>query len=175
MKILISIAVTIIGSFTLNGIYNYSVSSIDNTTIHFNSFAGKKILVVNTACNSKDTAQLTELEQLHQLYHDSLIILAVPSNSFYNEFSTADSIKQFLRNRYGAHYTITSPQFVKGPMPAFFQWLTQSSKNRVLDAPVANDFQKFLINENGVLVGIFAPSVTPMSSKIQNAITTDWP
>ena len=51
-----------------------------------------------------------------------------------------------------------------------YQWLTQKSQNGVMDSKVSWNFQKYLIDENGKLVGTFKPAVRPDSEKIVNWI-----
>jgi glutathione peroxidase len=60
---------------------------------------------------------------------------------------------------------------VKGnDISPLYKWLTTKEENGVMDAPVKWNFQKFMIDENGNLVGSVAPSESPMTDKILNWI-----
>jgi glutathione peroxidase len=51
-----------------------------------------------------------------------------------------------------------------------YKWLTNKDENGVMDAPVKWNFQKFMIDEKGNLVGMVAPGTSPMTDKIVNWI-----
>jgi glutathione peroxidase len=152
-------------------IYSITATDIDGGTIHFSDFSGKKILIVNTAIGSPAVSQFERLEELYQLYKDSLVIIAFPSNSFGNETGTNQSIKDSIMNAYHIHFLLAGKIDVSGSGKApVYQWLTQETQNGMLDNEVVDDFQKFLINKYGVLIGVFSSVVDPMDSTIQNAI-----
>lgn len=72
--------------FLISTIYTYTLPAADGGNgIHLSDYQDKKILFVNTASNSEYAIQYASLEQLYQRYKDSLVIIAVPSNSFGNE------------------------------------------------------------------------------------------
>jgi glutathione peroxidase len=153
-------------------IYSYSFTGISGSTINLNDFRGKKILLVNIATNSKDTAQLGQLEELYQTFHDSLVIIAFPSNSFGNEPRTNAGIDSFCQANYHYHFIIAEKADVKGSsMQSVYSWLASSSENGVINAPIERDFEKYLINGNGDLIGLYAHIVEPTSTTIRNAIT----
>jgi glutathione peroxidase len=152
--------------------YSISTSTIDGNNLSMGQFQGKKILIVNTASTSKFTSQYGTLEQLYEKYSDKLIVLACPTNDFNNDTSSASVIKDFVMNNYKVTYVLCSKQIVKGAnMSPMYYWLSSSSQNGVMDSPVIEDFCKYLIDENGNIIGVFAGSVDPMSDVIQNAIS----
>jgi len=60
---------------------------------------------------------------------------------------------------------------VKGKdIDPIYKWLTSKADNGVMDAPVTWNFQKFMIDESGKLVGMVSPSESPESPKILNWI-----
>jgi glutathione peroxidase len=161
----------IAATFFTASIYSISSTDIDGSSIHFSDFAGKKILIVNTASNSSAVSQYAHLEQLYQQYKDSLVIIAFPSNSFGNEPGNNQNIKDFITSTYNTHFLLGAKVDVIGSgQSPIYQWLTQQSQNGMMDNEMVDDFQKFLINKNGELIGIFSPVVDPMDSLIQNAI-----
>ena len=157
----------------LTGIYDFSLPSAQGgTMINLSDYQGKKILIVNTASNSNHADQYEKLEELYQKYKDSLVVIAVPSNSFGNEQGSDSTIYDHVTVNYGVSYPVAGQMEVTGDSTcALYQWLTQRSLNGSVDASVKTDFQKFLVDENGKIIGVFAPSVDPMSSDMQDAIT----
>ncbi|NNV53861.1 glutathione peroxidase [Limnovirga soli] len=156
----------------LNSAYDYSLpGASDSSEIHLSSCTGKKVLIVSIATGSDHVSQLSALEQLQQQYADSLIVIAAPSNSFGNEQLTDSAIVAFVSENYNATYLISGKVQIAGnEIHPLFQWLSQKTLNGVLNNPIVEDFQKFLIDENGNLIGIFSASVEPLSNEIQDAI-----
>lgn len=153
-------------------IYTYNLPG-NNTEdeIHLSEYQGKKILLVNTASNSGYSMQYQSLEQLHQLYKDSLVIIAVPSNSFNNEPFDDSTISAYLNANYPATYIIAGKSEIIGDSAIpLYQWLVDQSLNGQVNNEIKGDFQKFLIDNTGKLVGVFAPSVDPMSDELLDAI-----
>jgi len=157
--------------FTIS-IYSISATDINGGQINFSGFQGKKILIVNTASNGSYTSQYAALEQLYQLYKDSLVVIAFPSNSFGNEPGSNAGIKDFVTGTYNTHFLLAAKADVTGPSQIpIYQWLTQQSQNGMMNSVVQGDFQKYLVDKNGILIGVFSPMIGPMDSSIQNAIT----
>ena len=154
-----------------NSIYDLQISTIDGNVVNLSDFANKKILFVNTATNSQYVNQYAALEQLQQQYQDSLVIIAFPSNSFGNEPENDTTIKDFVMNTYNVHFILAAKTSVKdSTISPLYQWLTQQSENGVLDNPVDGDFFKYLVNEEGRLIGVFDGSVDPLSDLVQSAL-----
>ena len=162
---IVKAALLVAGLFLLDGIYDYQLTDINGNTINMSDFQGKKILIVNTATNSKYAGQYASLEQLYQTYSDSLVVIAVPSNSFGNEPNSDDSIKTYVMNTYNIHYILTSQLNVVGDSSApLFQWLEANNQSP------NNDFCKILISDSGQVIGAFDGSVDPMDPMIQDMI-----
>jgi glutathione peroxidase len=153
-------------------IYSLPLNDIDGNPINLSQFQGKKILIVNTATNSNYISQYDSLEQLYQKYKDSLIIIAIPSNSFGNESNDNATIKNFVMSNYHIHYILAQKMDVTGDaQSALYSWLTHIEQNNMMSNDVEGDFFKFLIDKSGRLVGAFVPSVDPMSDDMQSVIT----
>ncbi len=148
-------------------IYDFTITDINGKEIQLSDFRGKKILLVNTASDSKYAGQYESLERLYQLYKDSLVIIAFPSNSFGKETADNATIKQ----RHKISFILAEKtQVTRNGQDPLYSWLTQSAKNGVLSNEVKNDFYKFLIDQSGKLVGVFAGSVDPMSEELLSAV-----
>ena len=153
---------------TTKNIHGFKVEALDGSTIDFASFKGKKILIVNTASECGYTPQYKDLEKLYETYNDKLVIIGFPANNFGGqEPGTNSEIKTFCAKNYGVSFPMAAKVSVKGDdMAPIYQWLTQKSKNGVLDAEIKWNFNKFLLDENGRMMYKFESSVTPMSEEI---------
>lgn len=155
-----------------SSIYSLQFQDIDGQPVSMSQFQGKKVLLVNIATGSSKVNQLEGLQQLQQQYSDSLVVIAFPSNSFGKEFRTDQEIKQFCQNNYGVTFLLALKNPIAGPVnQPVYNWLTNSTENSVTNDPVRGDFQKYLISESGNLIGIFSPSVQPMSSELRSALS----
>ena len=152
--------------------YSLSVPSIaHDQTIQFNAFQNKKVLLVNTATASPSAGQLQQLQQLYMQHKDSMVVIAFPSNSFGNEPRNNNRLRKYMRDTLGLTFLIAEKGPVKGENAnAIFEWLRRKIQNEVSNVKTKTDFQKFLIDKHGQLVGIFDSSVSPLSTNMQNAI-----
>jgi len=158
--------------FTTSSFYSLQFQDIDNNTVSMSQFEGKKILLVNIASGSARVNQLSGLQQLHQQYGDSVVVIGFPSNSFGHEPLSDAAIKQFCQTNYGVTFLLASKNPVAGPVnQTLFNWLTSAEENEVTNEPIKGDFQKYLINETGNLIGIFSPAVQPTSEELTSALS----
>lgn len=154
-----------------NSIYDFKVNSVDGIEIDFNDFRGKKILIVNTASQGEQADQLAELEQLYQQFKDSgLVIVAFPTDDFSNEIRSNEQIKVSYQSNYSISFPIAAKGSVKGAgISPLYSWLTRKVQNGLMNTEIDQDFEKFLINGNGNLVGAYK-FWRPMSPVIVGAI-----
>ena len=153
-------------------IYNLKIKSLDGSAINLNDFKGKKILFVNVASKCGFTPQYADLQKLHEKYKKNLVIIGVPCNQFMNqEPGSNEEIASFCQKNYGVTFLISEKVDVKGKnQHPLYSWLTTKYKNGVLDSSVKWNFQKYLIDENGRLLEMFASNVNPMESKLTSKI-----
>ncbi len=149
-------------------IYSFTVEGLEGGKINMADFKGKKILIVNTASKCGYTPQYKELETLYKEYGSKLVVIGFPANNFGSqEPGTNVEIGAFCEKNYGVTFPMAAKVSVKGDdMAPIYQWLTQKSKNGVLDAEIGWNFNKFLIDENGKMVAYFPSKVTPLSEEI---------
>ena len=149
-------------------IYQFKVKSLDGGTIDFSSFAGKKILIVNTASECGYTPQYQELEELYKQQQGKLVIVGFPANDFGGQEPGTDSeIKAFCQKNYGVTFPMAAKVDIKGDdMIPLYRWLTKKDQNSVMDAEVKWNFNKFLIDEKGRLVAYYPSSVSPLSEEL---------
>tara|TARA_B110000263_G_scaffold43677_1_gene35629 strand:- start:16622 stop:17158 length:537 start_codon:yes stop_codon:yes gene_type:complete len=152
--------------------YDLTINSIDGELINFNTFKGKKILVVNVASNCGFTSQYKALEDLSQQYKDSLVILGVPCNQFGGQEPKNEvEIIEFCKSNYGVTFLMSEKIHVKGNnQHPLYSWLTNKKKNGSSSSSVKWNFQKYLIDNNGKLINYFYSTTSPTSPKITSII-----
>lgn len=152
----------------LSSIYDFKVESLNGGTIDFADFKGKKILIVNTASKCGFTPQYKGLEELYQKYKDRLVIIGFPANNFfYQEPGSNETIGEFCKKNYGVSFYMAAKISVKGKNIApIYQWLCNKDENGIMDARITWNFNKFLLNEQGLIIAKFNSKVTPMSEEI---------
>jgi len=151
--------------------YDFKVKTLEGETFDFSTLKGKKIMVVNTASKCGYTPQFKDLEELYRQYGgDNFVIIGFPANNFANqEPGTPQEIREFCTRNYGVTFPMMEKISVKGDdIHPVYQWLTQKSKNGVMDSEVKWNFQKYLIDENGNLVDVLLSKEKPNSEKVIN-------
>jgi glutathione peroxidase len=153
-------------------IYDFKVESLTGGTIDFAAFKGKKILIVNTASKCGFTPQYEDLEALYKKYQDRLVIVGFPANNFFSqEPGSNENIEAFCKKNYGVTFPMAAKISVKGNNIApIYKWLCNKTENGVMNAKVSWNFNKFLIDENGKLIGHFKSKVKPMSEEIMSKL-----
>jgi glutathione peroxidase len=166
----ISESANIVGD--MKSIYDVEINDIDDNKINLKDFKEKKILFVNVASKCGFTKQYKELEELHQLYKDKLIIIGLPCNQFgEQEPGSHSEIKEFCQKNYGVTFLISEKIKVKGDgIHPLYKWLTNKELNGVSSSTVKWNFQKYIIDEKGGLIDVFYSATNPLSKKIQDII-----
>lgn len=154
-------------------LYDFKTTTIDGKSFSLSKLKGKKVLVVNTASKCGFTPQYEGLERLYEKYKkQNFVIIGFPSNNFNKQEPTTNKeIKKFCTKNYGVSFPLMSKiSVVGGDMDPIYKWLTSKTENGVLDAPVKWNFQKFMIDEKGHVVGVALSAEKPESEKIINWI-----
>ena len=144
-------------------IYDFTVKAQDGTDVSLSTYAGKVLLVVNTATGCGFTPQYVGLQELYDKYKDQgFEILDFPCNQFGNQApGTDDEIHEFCVGR----FSMTFPQFSKIDVNGededpLYTWL-KSQKGGLGGSKVKWNFTKFLVDRQGNVVARFAPTKTP--------------
>jgi glutathione peroxidase len=148
----------------------FEFTSIDGKPLKLSEFAGKPILVVNTASECGLTPQYAGLQALSEKYGGrGLVVLGVPSNDFGGqEPGTEAEIKTFCATNYKVGFPMTAKNKVVGAgAHPLYQWAVAQGG----EAPKWN-FHKILIGADGALAGTFGSKVPPGDPALASAIET---
>jgi glutathione peroxidase len=154
--------------------YAFSFAGIEGGDIKLADYAGKPLLIVNTASLCGYTPQYAGLQQLWSRYHErGLMIVGVPSNDFgAQEPGGAAEIIQTAHAEYGVAFPLAAKAQVKGKSPhPFYKW---AASERPLDTPRWN-FHKYLVGHDGHIAAAFPSDVEPMDARVINAIVKELP
>src|SRR4051812_36563550 len=149
--------------------YGFSFPALDGGDIRLADFAGKPVLVVNTASLCGYTPQYAGLQQLWKEFHGrGLTIIGVPSNDFGGqEPGGSKEIAETAQHQYGVTFPIAAKAVVKGANAhPFYKWAAEA---RPKDLPRWN-FHKYLIGRDGYIADVFPESVEPADTRIKTAI-----
>ncbi|WP_394346401.1 glutathione peroxidase [Hymenobacter metallicola] len=153
-------------------VYDFTVKSIDGKDVQLNQFKGKKLLIVNVASECGYTPQYKELEELYKKHGDRVTVLGFPANNFGGqEPGSNEQIATFCEKNYGVTFPMFAKVSVKGDDTApLYQFLASKAQNGAIsDAPDWN-FCKYLVDEQGHVVGFYPSKVKPMSDELVAAI-----
>lgn len=130
-------------------------------------YAGKVLLVVNTASFCGFTPQYEGLEKLNARYGDKgLVILGFPSNDFNQETADSGKIADLCFNTYGVKFPMFSRTTVKGAgANPLYQQLAKSTGQ----APGWN-FHKYLVDRAGRPLASYGSNVDPLSPTLVAAV-----
>ncbi len=133
--------------------------------------AGKAALIVNVASKCGLTPQYTGLEQLHADV-EGLVVVGVPCNQFgAQEPGTAQEIETFCSATYGVTFPMLAKTEVNGDgRSPLFQALTEVADAKGEAGDVQWNFEKWLLNKDGEVVGRFRPMVEPAAPELTEAI-----
>ncbi len=149
--------------------YAFSFAALKNGEIRLADYAGKPILIVNTASQCGYTPQYAGLQELWQRYHErGLMIVGVPSNDFGGqEPGGVAEIEHTAQQGYGVAFPLAAKVEVRGAgQHPFYKW---AAAEKPLELPRWN-FHKYLIGRDGHIVASFATQVEPTDPRVTAAI-----
>jgi glutathione peroxidase len=152
--------VTMGGMTTLS---DFTATTLTGEERSLSAYAGKVVLVVNTASRCGFTPQYAGLEELYtELKDDGFVVLGFPCNQFGSqEPGSEDEIGEFCQANYG----VTFPMFAKVDVNGddahpLYEWL-KHEKTGVLGGRIKWNFTKFLVGRDGRVIERYAPNCEP--------------
>ncbi|MDK9700530.1 MAG: glutathione peroxidase [bacterium] len=145
-------------------VHSFTMKSIDGKLVPLSEYAGKVLLIVNTASNCGFTPQYKGLEELQQSYaKDGFSVLGFPCNQFgAQEPGSEADIKTFC----SVNYQVTFPMFAKIDVNGdnadpLYKYLTKSAPGILGTEAIKWNFTKFLIGKDGKVLERYAPNTKP--------------
>ena len=149
------------------GLAEFRFANIDGGELGFADWAGRPVLVANTASFCSFSPQYAELQALYDDYKDrGLVVLAVPSDDFNQEYATEAEVKDYCELNYDLDLPMTTISHVRGEeaLP-FYRWLAETQGWE----PHWN-FNKVLIGADGAVLGTWGSQAAPAGAEILGAI-----
>lgn len=136
-------------------------------------YAGKVVVVVNTASFCGFTSQYKSLEDLHKRYRErGLVVLGFPSNDFgAQEPGSNKEIAAFCDNTFGVKFPMFTKTHVSANSGPALSPLFADLKQRTGASPKWN-FHKYVIARDGQTVISFASEVEPNSAAFTKQLET---
>lgn len=171
-------------------IYDIPLKTIDGARLTLDRFRGKVLLVVNVASKCGLTPQYEGLEKLYEDKREAgLEVLGFPANDFREQEPGSDEeIKAFCSLNYAVHFPLFSKIVVTGAdRHPLYRLLTDAQPQATGEGPMRErlkgygiepepapavlwNFEKFLVNRDGQVVGRFAPDVAADDPRLFQAI-----
>lgn len=148
----------------------FSFEAIDGGPLPLSTFAGKTVLVVNTASMCGFTRQYQGLQDLYEAYRDKgFVVLGAPSNDFGGQEPGKEAdIKKFCEVNFNVNFPLTEKVAVRGASAhPFYVWARETLG--VANAPSWN-FHKYLVGPDGRLIAAFASGEEPTGETIRAAV-----
>lgn len=176
-------------------LYEIPVRRIDGSPASLVDYKGAVLLVVNVASKCGLTPQYAELEEVYESYRDrGLVVLGFPANEFAKQEPGSNAeIQQFCQTKFCVKFPMFEKIVVKGegqhplyrhliaarptaqqkPNGTLRKTLEQHGLGPSNNTDIMWNFEKFLVNRRGEVVGRFAPDITPKDSAIITAVEAE--
>jgi glutathione peroxidase len=154
-------------------LYDIPLTTIDGKPATLGEHAGEVMLAVNVASKCGFTPQYAALEQLYETYAArGFTVLGFPCNQFlFQESGSEAQIAQFCSATYGVSFPMFAKLKVRGRgQHPLYGELTKAADAGGKAGGVKWNFEKFLINRDGEVVGRFRSKTTPDDPAVVAAI-----
>jgi len=162
----------------VTSVYTIPFELINGDTADFSAYRGKKIVVVNTASDCGYTGQYEELQKLYEQRKDDVVIIGFPANDFkQQEKGSNEEIASFCKKNYGVEFPLAMKTTVvkSADQHPIFKWLSDQKQNGWNEQAPSWNFSKYVIDEQGKLIGYFDPGVSPLGNDFINILNTPKP
>ena len=155
---------------------DFKAETLSGDLQSLSEYAGKVVLVVNTASQCGFTPQFGGLERLWDRYaDDGLVVLGFPCNQFGNqEPGDAEQIGDFCKANYGVTFPMFSKVDVNGDdAHPLYQWL-KAEKSGLVGEKIKWNFTKFLVGRDGQVIKRFGSTTKPekIAPRIEKALAS---
>lgn len=146
------------------GVHAFDARTLAGAPLRLVDFAGKVLLIVNTASRCGFTPQYAGLQRLHETYGPrGLVVIGFPCNQFgAQEPGSAAEIAGFCQRNYGVDFVLAEKVDVNGSgAHPLFHHLTAALPGVLGSEAIKWNFTKFLVDRNGRPVSRHAPTTSP--------------
>ncbi len=153
-----------------NGAYGFSLPRLEGGTLELADYAGRPLLIANTASSCGFTPHYAGLQLLWDAYRDrGLVVIGVPSNDFGSQEPGSEAeIGAFCQKNYGVSFPMAAKLQVSGPgTHPLFRFFGENGG--VLARPRWN-FYKYLVGPDGSLSTWFSSLTKPDSRRVRQAV-----
>ena len=156
-------------------IFELKATANDGTEVDLGAYAGKVLLVANTASKCGFTPQYAGLEALHRKYGDrGLVVLGFPCDQFGHQEPDGDAeIAAFCQRNFGVGFPLMAKVEVNGSKVHPVFKLLKKQAPGLLGGGIKWNFTKFLVSRDGKTVVRFASADTPESMDAAVAAALD--
>ena len=156
-----------------NSIYDFTLKDIDGNDVNLDRYKGSVVMIVNTASRCGYTPQYEGLQKIYDQYKDrGFVVLGFPANNFMGqEPGTEKEIKDFCTLKYNVTFPMFSKISVTGTdQHPLYGYLTNKATNPAFPGDISWNFNKFLIDKNGKIVGRLGSKDKPEDAAVIEAI-----
>jgi glutathione peroxidase len=158
------------GGWPADVAWSHGFDGLMGGEVPLSAFAGKAVLVVNTASRCGFTPQYKGLQALYEEYApEGLVVVGVPSNDFGGqEPGGATEIAEFCELNYGVTFPMTDKYAVTGESAHPFYVWAEGQLGKA--ARPGWNFHKVLIGRDGRALAAFPSTVSPGSNRLREAV-----
>jgi glutathione peroxidase len=152
---------------------SFKMNTLEGESVDLGKYAGKVVVFVNVASKCGYTKQYAGLETLYKTHKDKgLVIVGVPCNQFgAQEAGTNKEIRTFCTSNYDVTFDMLGKVDVKsGSACDLYKYLTAQETSPLGKGDVKWNFEKFVLDRKGNIVGRFGSSVAPESKEFVSLI-----
>ena len=152
---------------------SFKINTLEGESVDLGKYAGKVVVFVNVASKCGYTKQYAGLETLYKTHKDKgLVIVGVPCNQFgAQEAGTNKEIRTFCTSNYDVTFDMLGKVDVKsGSACDLYKYLTAQETSPLGKGDVKWNFEKFVLDRKGNIVGRFGSSVAPESKEFVSLI-----
>lgn len=144
---------------TKRKVTDFTLTGMDGQPMKLSDYAGKVLILVNTASKCGFAPQLKDLESLYQKYRkDGLMVVGTPSNQFHQELADDEQTADYCQAHYGVTFPLSARVRVNGvdedPLWTYLKEETGGGK-------IKWNFTKFLVDRHGEVIRRYAPVTRP--------------
>ncbi len=144
-------------------LHDFTATTLTGQEKSLADYAGKVVVVVNTASKCGLTPQFEGLQALYAEFKDQgLEILGFPCNQFASqEPGTAEEAGEFCQRNYGVDFPMFEKVDVNGSdAHPLWKWLRDEKKG-LLGGAIKWNFTKFIVGKDGQVIERVAPTTAP--------------